>query len=67
MRVQAKAGYLVADLLFKHAGQDGDRIEAEFYRLNPHIRADVFPQDCSVIIPEVNVNQRSIGVTRSWD
>ncbi|WP_332404476.1 hypothetical protein [Vibrio metschnikovii] len=67
MRVIAKAGGLIADLLFQHLGQDGDRVESEFYRLNPHVRGDTFSHDCTVILPEQTVNQRSRSATRSWD
>lgn len=67
MRVIAKAGGLIADLLFQHLGQDGDRVESEFYRLNTHVRGDAFSHDCTVILPEQTVNQRSISATRSWD
>lgn len=67
MRVIAKAGGLIADLLFQHLRQDGDRVESEFYRLNPHVRGDTFPRDCTVILPEKTVNQRSVRAIRSWD
>ncbi|PMJ89828.1 hypothetical protein [Vibrio sp. 10N.261.55.A7] len=67
MRVQAKAGYLIADLLFLHTKQDGDLIEIEFYRLNPHVRGEVFSEDCSVIIPDIKTNQRLLSATRSWN
>ncbi len=66
MRVNAKAGDLVVDLLFKHASQDDDQIEAEFYNLNPHVRGAVFSEDCSVLIPESTVNQQTNNVVRSW-
>lgn len=66
MRVNAKAGDLVVDLLFKHTKQDDDQIEAEFYNLNPHVRGAVFSEDCSVFIPERTINQTVRNVVRSW-
>lgn len=66
MRVNARAGDLVVDLLFKHTKQDDDGLEAEFYRLNPHVRAAIFQSDCSVLIPSGAVNQQEQNVVRSW-
>lgn len=42
MKVSAKAGELIADLLYKHTGQDNDQLEQAFYQLNPHVRREVF-------------------------
>lgn len=67
MKVQAKCGELVTDLLFKKLGQDDDVIEAEFYRLNPHIRADIFPQDTLVTLPAPTHKTNIQKPTRSWD
>ncbi|WED23088.1 hypothetical protein L3Q72_06755 [Vibrio sp. JC009] len=66
MRVNARKGELVTDLLFKYTGQDDDQTEAAFYELNTHVRAAIFPEDCSVLIPEVPVGSQSQDVTRSW-
>ncbi|MCY9802705.1 hypothetical protein OTK51_04585 [Vibrio scophthalmi] len=67
MKVNAKASYLITDLLFKHTGQDSDLLEAEFYKLNPHVRGETFTHDCLVVIPDIKTNRRSISATRSWD
>lgn len=67
MQVQAKAGDLVTDLLVKKVGSDSDEVETEFYRLNPHVRADIFPHDCVVTLPQNVTSTRKRSVTRSWD
>ncbi|AIU66988.1 hypothetical protein ABF162_08220 [Vibrio coralliilyticus] len=67
MQVPAKAGELITDLLLKKVGSDSDEVEAEFYRLNPHIRVDIFPHDCVVTLPQNVTSSRKQSVTRSWD
>ncbi|NOH85545.1 hypothetical protein F0249_17250 [Vibrio sp. 03-59-1] len=67
MQVQAKAGELITDLLFKHTKSDDDELERKFYIANPHVRTDIFKQDCVVVIPEAFRTTRKQTVTRSWD
>ncbi len=37
MRVSTLAGDTVADVLYRHLGQDNDELEKAFYQLNPEI------------------------------
>ncbi len=67
MKITARKGELITDLLFKQTGQDSDQIEADFYRINPHVRGDVFTEDTSVHIPELSTVKPNQSVTRSWD
>ncbi|CED71535.1 putative phage tail X protein [Aliivibrio wodanis] len=66
MKVQARAGDLITDLLFKKTGSDDDELEREFFHLNPHVRRDIFQEDCLVIIPKNMTSTRKQTVTRSW-
>ncbi|AUI88173.1 hypothetical protein BS333_17595 [Vibrio azureus] len=67
MKVWARKGELITDLLFKHARQDSDPLEVEFYRLNPHVRGDIFTADTEVQLPELLTVEPTQSVTRSWD
>ncbi|NOI87324.1 hypothetical protein [Vibrio sp. 99K-1] len=67
MKIFARKGELITDLLFKQTGQDSDQLEIEFYRLNPHVRGDVFTADTHVYIPEISTVKPTQSVTRSWD
>ena len=67
MRVNAKEGDLITDLLYQHTKQDDDQIEAEFYRLNPHVREEIFISDTSVLLPSATHKPNLKTVTRSWD
>lgn len=67
MRVNVKEGELITDILYQHTGQDDDQIEAEFYRLNPSIRWEVFAVDMAVILPLPRHKHNLKTVTRSWD
>ena len=42
MKVEAQAGELILDFLFKQTGQDDDLLTASFYEFNPHVRGDFF-------------------------
>ncbi|MFM2481524.1 hypothetical protein [Celerinatantimonas sp. YJH-8] len=67
MKVQAKQGQLVTDLLYQQLGDDNDQLEAEFYELNPQIRQAIFPKTMTVILPNRAGVQKETKVTRSWD
>ncbi|WP_420745764.1 hypothetical protein [Photobacterium damselae] len=67
MKVMAKAGTLITDLLFQYLGQDNDQIEHAFYRLNPHVRREVFLIDTEVILSDVELTPKTQHVTKSWD
>lgn len=67
MRVNVKKGELIIDILYQHTGQDDDQIEAEFYRLNPSVRGEVFMIDMAVALPQPTHKQNLKTVTRSWD
>lgn len=66
MKILARKGELIADLLFKQTGQDSDPLEVEFYRLNPHVRGHAFTADTHVHIPELSTVKPTQSVTRSW-
>ena len=67
MQIEALKGELVTDLLFKHTGQDHDALEAEFYRLNPHVRGAVFTAKTTVILPAPIQTHHTTKPIRSWD
>ncbi|CAK1693665.1 Phage tail protein [Vibrio crassostreae] len=67
MKIFARKGELITDLLFKQTGQDSDQLETAFYRLNPHVRGDAFTADTHVHIPEISTVKPTQSVTRSWD
>ncbi len=67
MKRLANKGELITDLLFKQTGQDSDQLEVEFYRLNPHVRGEIFTADTYVSIPETSTVKPTQSVTRSWD
>lgn len=67
MKVNAPKGEIVTDFLYKQLGQDDDKLEADFYRLNPHVRAEVFLDDTLVSLPKLSHQSNQKTVTRSWD
>lgn len=67
VKVEAQAGELVLDFLFKQTGQDDDLLTASFYQLNPHVRGDFFLQTTLVLVPEAVASEDLTTVTRSWD
>ncbi|MCD9475038.1 hypothetical protein [Photobacterium phosphoreum] len=67
MKVSAKAGELITDLLYKHTGQDNDQLEQVFYQLNPHVRREVFFVDTEVVLPQVKQVPKTQRVIKSWD
>ncbi|WP_318438166.1 hypothetical protein [Photobacterium leiognathi] len=67
MKVSAKAGELILDLLYQYTGQDNDQLERTFYQLNPHIRSEVFFVDTIVALPEVKRTLKTQHVMKSWD
>lgn len=66
MIVQANDGEVVADFLYKQLGDDDDALEAEFYALNPKVRAAIFTQTMLVALPSRKplVTKKP---TRSWE
>ncbi|MGR5061960.1 tail protein X [Photobacterium sp. DNB22_13_2] len=67
MKVNAKAGELITDLLYRYSGQDNDQLEQAFYQLNPHVRNEVFQQNTVVVLPDVKSAPKLKTVTKSWD
>lgn len=67
MKVQAKQGQLVTDLLYQRLGDDNDQLEAKFYQLNPQIRQAIFPKVMTVTLPDGTNVQKETKVMRSWD
>ncbi|MEL6113777.1 hypothetical protein P0Y67_01030 [Photobacterium sp. SP02] len=67
MKIKAPGGELVTDFLFKQIGQDDDALEAAFYRLNPHVRGELFNAETYVVLPEATRAPNVKKVTRSWD
>lgn len=67
MKINAPAGELITDFLYKQTGRDDDALEAEFYRLNPHVCGEVFRETTPVILPVVSFSQSPKKPTRSWD
>ncbi|MFM2477358.1 hypothetical protein [Celerinatantimonas sp. MCCC 1A17872] len=67
MKVQAKQGQLVTDLLYQNLGDDNDQLEAAFYELNSQIRVAIFPEAMTVTLPDVASVQKQTTVIRSWD
>ncbi|MFD2177842.1 hypothetical protein [Veronia pacifica] len=67
MQTEARKGELITDLIFKHTGQDNDAQEAAFYRLNPHVRGEVFTETTIVTLPAVIQTNNQRQPTRSWD
>lgn len=67
VKVEAQAGELILDFLFKQTGQDDDLLTASFYELNPHVRGDFFLQTTIVFVPVPVATDDVKTVTRSWD
>ncbi|MDX1301834.1 hypothetical protein [Photobacterium sp.] len=67
MRVNVNKGELITDILYQHTGQDDDQVEAEFYRINPGVRGELFTADMAVTLPQPTHKQNLKTVNRSWD
>lgn len=67
MKISARQGELITDLLFKKTGRDDDEIERAFYALNPHVRGAVFITDTLVTLPEITHTKNITKIIKSWD